>query len=41
MIGAIRPLNNMPSWCTQRKIGVYPEVYKSIENELALLILID
>jgi hypothetical protein len=43
MIGAIHvpPLNNIPSWCIQRKIGVYPEVYKSTENELALLILID
>jgi len=31
----------MPSWCTQGKIDVYPEVYKSSENKLALLILID
>jgi hypothetical protein len=41
MIGAIPPLNNMPSWCTQGNIDVYLGVYKSIENELAVLILID
>jgi hypothetical protein len=41
MNGAVPPLNNMPSWCTQGKIRVYPEVYKSIELKLAHLILID
>jgi hypothetical protein len=39
--GALPPLHNMPLWSTQGKIYIFPEIYKSFENELALLILID